>query len=970
MTIKELLDSIFKDPATKYELTEFESISVNYEAALKLVEKPGTGRQTGKKVYYLKTLAPFHSEKEEVQIYVEDGKANPEEIVRQLWVYKLINYYGYDKSEIALEKPITFGTDTGTKFADIIVYTNNTKTTPKIVLEIKKPKRKDGIDQLRSYLNAEGSPIGVWSNGTERVILYRPYPKDFDDTLTEIPRKDQTPKDVLTARRTLAHLTKEFNFKSIVYEMEELALANFGDGVFDEIFKLIFAKIYDEIEALKRTNQEVHFNKSQDPEITYENINKLFKKACEKWPGIFKDTEKIELKPSQLSICIGQMVRVRLMGSNLRILDDAFEYLIPSALKKKDGQFFTPRHVIDMCVRMLNPKYDEYIIDPACGSAGFLLHAMEWVYPVSNEQEAELRKFKYASQYLWGIDFSEKASRTSRALMLIAGDGHTKIFGPRISTLDPTEWLEVRTGQKLIEALRDFKLLATKIKEDQKIETNEDAWKYLSDLKFDIVLSNPPFAGEVRGKGVLEKYQLAKPALKRAKDKQAKEERDVLFIERIVKMLKPGGRAAIVLPQGKFNNSSLAFIREWILRKARLLAVVGLHGNSFKPHTGTKTSVLFIQKYTDQELENIENVQNEVKDACPDYAAQIQDILNTHKYESEVPEEQIPENILELILEEFAEPEPEETESDGEGDEPESEGDEDSSDTETSLVDLLEEADEKIFEMRSQLSKAKVKLDGLNDELEALKLQKEAELQISKEQHDNQISELNERKKAISLSGLSAVEKEKQKALKDELTAVIKELREEKTAFQKDIRDQYKEKEKQLKDERIKPLQKELKAEIKQLEKDIPQAEYNKKLLTTKGKLSLILADDYLLQKLSDRFIDAEVAKRLDYPIFMAVSEQGGKNNSGEYEYLIDEDGNIVEDDNGNPVFRQDLVNYEITKAELEAMDANTSTDEEGQTLPMAADPPIEYKVKGKHLAIAEEFVKYAKHQGFNFWRD
>lgn len=127
-------------------------------------------------------------------------------------------------------------------------------------------------------------------------------------------------------------------------------------------------------------------------------------------------------------------------------------------------------------------------------------------------------------------------------------------------------------------------------------------------MKFDVILSNPPFAGEVKVKEQLSHYQLAKPALKRAKDKQAKEERDVLFIERIIKMLKPGGRAAIVLPQGKFNNSSLAFIREWILRKARLLAVVGLHGNSFKPHTGTKTSVLFIQKYTEKELKDIADV--------------------------------------------------------------------------------------------------------------------------------------------------------------------------------------------------------------------------------------------------------------------------------------------------------------------------------------------------------------------------
>lgn len=929
MSTKELLDKIFKDPAIKYELAEFDTSSIDYDTALQLVEKPGTGRQTGKTVYYLKTLAPFHSDKEEVQIYVEDGKANPEEIVRQLWVHKLINYYGYDKSEIALEKPITFGTDTGTKFADIIVYTNNTKTTPKIVLEIKKPKRKDGIEQLRSYLNAEGSPIGVWSNGSDKVILYRPYPQDFD-ALPEIPKKGQSPEDLQAAKLTLAHLEKSFDFKKILLDLEELVLGSSGVNVFNEIFKIIFAKIWDEKQAIEdRADQSLEFKWFKDPELTYERINHLFKKAAQEWKGVFDENDKIKLQKEHLNVCIAPLERKRFLGSNLRIIDDAFEYLLPTEAKKKKGQFFTPRFVIDMCVRMLNPKRTEYVLDPACGSAGFLVHAMEWAYPASNVDEMELRKSRYAARYLWGVDFEEQAAKTSRALMLIAGDGHTNIFGPDVDTLEPKTWYRTPSGKALMQTLKKYSLTKAPIPNDELFNDDEKAWEYFEDLKFDIILSNPPFAGEVKVKQQLAHYQLAKPALKRAKDKQAKEERDVLFIERIIKMLKPGGRAAIVLPQGKFNNSSLAFIREWILRKARLLAVVGLHGNSFKPHTGTKTSVLFIQKYTDQELKDIENVQNEVKAACPDYVAQIHELLTNNESETEIPEDQIPENILELMLEEFAEPEPETTETNGEDDDSESE-DDDESRTEPDLEELLEAADTKITELKVELIKAKQQLDGLKDAQDALKETQKAELEIIAEQWEGTKAELREHLKPI----------------KEEHKEKLKELTEEQ-----------------------KITSKQLKAHINQLEKDVQQAEYDKNLLTTKGKLSLILADDDLLQKLSDRFIDAEVAKRLDYPIFMAVSEQGGKNNSGEYEYLIDDDGNIVEDENGNPVFRQDLVNYDITKAELEAMDSDTSTDEEGQTLPMAADPPVEYMVKGKPLAVAEAFVKYAKEQGLNFWK-
>lgn len=929
MTAKELLDKIFKDPAVKFELAEFDSSPIDYNTALQLVIKPGTGRLTGKSVYYLKTLAPFHSDKEEVQIYVEDGKSNPEEIIRQLWVYKLINYYGYDRSEIALEKPITFGTDTGTKFADIIVYTNNTKTTPKIVLEIKKPKRKDGIEQLRSYLNAEGSPIGVWSNGSERVILYRPYPQDFD-ALPEIPKKGQTPEDLQAAKLTLAHLEKSFDFKKILLDLEELVLGSSGVNVFNEIFKIIFAKIWDEKQAIEsRADQSLEFKWFKDPELTYERINHLFRKAAQEWKGVFDENDKIKLQKEHLNVCIAPLERKRFLGSNLRIIDDAFEYLLPTEAKKKKGQFFTPRFVIDMCVRMLNPKRNEYVLDPACGSAGFLVHAMEWAYPASNVDEMELRKSRYAARYLWGVDFEEQAAKTSRALMLIAGDGHTNIFGPDVDTLEPKTWYRTPSGKALMQTLKQFSLTKTPIPNDELFNDDDKAWEYFEELKFDIILSNPPFAGEVKVKQQLAHYQLAKPALKRAKDKQAKEERDVLFIERIIKMLKPGGRAAIVLPQGKFNNSSLAFIREWILRKARLLAVVGLHGNSFKPHTGTKTSVLFIQKYTDQELKDIEKVQNEVKAACPDYAAEIQELLTAYESELEIPEDQIPENILELILEEFAEPEPETTEADSEGDD---NGDEDEEENivEPDLEELLEAADTKITELKTELLKAKQQLDGLKDAEEAMKETQKAEIEIITEQWEGSKAELREHLKPVKEE-----HKERIKALKEEQKTTSKQL----------------------------------KSLIKQMEKDIPQAEYDKNLLTIKGKLKLIIADDDLLQKLSDRFIDAEVAKRLDYPIFMAVSEQGGKNNSGEYEYLIDEDGNIVEDENGNPVFRQDLVNYDISKAALEAMNTKKSTDEMGEELSMAAEPKAEYLVKGKPLAIAEAFVRYAKEQGFNFWK-
>src|SRR5579863_6719499 len=705
MNTREVIDRIFREPGIKFELTEFENLGKPIHEILSIYPKAATtGKDAGKTKYYLKSFIPFSTGNEEVQVYAEGGKSAPEEIVRQLWVYKLIHQYSYKADEIDLEKSVQFGVEVGTKAADIIVYTDSAKVTPKIIVECKKPKRKDGIEQLKSYMNAKGAPVAVWSNGADSIILYRPYPAQFDDTLFDIPKRGQEPKDVLEAKKTLLQLKRDFNFKKIIQDLEELVLANSGKNEFNEIFKLIFAKIWDEKEAEEnRKDKTVEFGKALDPDITYDRINGLFKKAAAEWPGIFKDGEDVELTKRQLQVCIGPIEGVRLLGSNLRIMDDAFEYLLPAEAKKKKGQFFTPRHVVEMCVRMLNPKRTEYVMDPACGSGGFLLHAMDWCYPATDTKAREMRKFKYASKYLWGIDFETSAARTSRALMLIAGDGHTNIFGPDVDSLDPKTWYETGSGQTLMLELRKAKLTAHKIPENETLTDDELAWDYFDELKFDVILANPPFAGEKTDRKMLAHYELAKPALKRAQDKTPKEERDVLFIERILKMLKPGGRAGIVLPQGKFNNSSLGFIREWILGKARLLAVVGLHPNTFKPHTGTKTSVLFVQKYTEDQFDQIAKVRDQVAGACPNYEAEIRSLLKTHQTAADVPEESMPEAVADLIAERLSETEPEET-TEGIGQEENGEGKSEASATDDDRAAM---AEEKLNSLKAALINAK-----------------------------------------------------------------------------------------------------------------------------------------------------------------------------------------------------------------------------------------------------------------------
>ncbi len=567
-TTQKILNKIFKNP-------EHDLLMFNDLGKIDIYEK-----EVGK--FYIKAISK--NDEEKIVYNEKTGKSAPEEIVRQLYLIELTKYYKYPKNLIELEKHVNFGREI--KRADIVVYRPD-GITPKILIEVKAPNEENDVQQLKSYLNADGVPVGVAINGKTRLILYRPYPKDFDDTLDDIPASDEEVADVLAKHKTLKDL-REDDLKQTIQMLEELVLANSGADSFDEIFKLIYAKLYDEKEALNRPNQELHFRKSPTgkPEETKRIIDELFEQAKGEWPDIFDQNASLNLSPEHLSVCVGELQDVRLFGSNLRIIDEAFEYLLPDVAKGKKGQYFTPRVVIDLCVQMLSPQKREYVVDTACGSAGFLVHAMQYVW--KSLVTPEVRK-EYASRYLFGIDFDEKSTKISRAIMLIAGDGKSHIY--KTTSLDTKEWPEAFKSE-----LKNLRL----VQEFGDYETHRQNKETFQYLNFDILLANPPFAGEIKERHLLAQYTLGKNAKSKL---QNKVERHLLFIERNLDFVKPGGRLAIVLPQGIFNNPSDEYVRKHIMKKARILAVVGLHGNSFKPHTSTKTSIIFLQKWTEEELD-------------------------------------------------------------------------------------------------------------------------------------------------------------------------------------------------------------------------------------------------------------------------------------------------------------------------------------------------------------------------------
>ena len=525
----------------------------------------------------------------------------PEEVVRQLLIDKLINDYGYPISRMQLEYPVYFGREV--KRADIVIMDEDRPTVPYIIIEVKKPKLKDGKEQLKSYCNSTGAPIAVWCNGEQIAYYNRKDPNYFED-IRDIPKATQTLMDVIYERWTIEDLKQndvlqkdKISLKDKIKDLEDEVLANAGVDVFEECFKLIFAKLYDELMSGQNKSRYLEFTNAGRTEYKLkEAIQDLFNAANKKWKGVFEENTKIMLSPSHLSICVASLQSVKLFNSNLEVVDDAFEYLMSKSSKGEKGQFFTPRYVIEMCVRMLNPHKDEKMIDTACGSSGFPVHTIFHVWNKMADAEGrpkgELFSLdrkpdtytEYVKENIFGIDFDEKAVRVARTLNLIAGDGHTNVL--HLNTLDYDRWDETAKQE---DWMRIYHEGFYRLKELQRS-------KGYREFDFDIVMANPPFAGDIKETRILGRYELGKNDKGKTQNKVG---RDVLFIERNLDFLRPGGRMAIVLPQGRFNNSSDKYIREYIAERCRILAVVGLHGNTFKPHTGTKTSVLFVQKWDD-----------------------------------------------------------------------------------------------------------------------------------------------------------------------------------------------------------------------------------------------------------------------------------------------------------------------------------------------------------------------------------
>jgi len=527
----------------------------------------------------------------------------PEEHVRQRIARSLLEDYGYDKADIEIEFTVNLGSSK--KRVDIAIFpprVEHKQENIKIIVECKREDvrptdRDNGVEQLKSYLSAcanarfglwIGSELQVW----ERLVSGKG--EVYFAEATDIPRFGyEAPQPITFTELVPAHEELIGIFKrchNYIYGNQGLQ----KEPAFQELLKLIFCKVYDE----DTSTGEMRFfisNEERRSEIGQrrlkQTIDQLFEDVKNRYPYIFARDEQIRLDNRVLAYVVGELQRYSLLQTLADVKGAAYEQLVGSNLRGDRGEFFTPRNVCDMAARMALATYpnDKWlklrILDPACGTGGFLVSVMnvwrehlefvqrkKWPNNESKALEETARLLKEtANQYLAGIDFNPILVRAAQMNLVMHGDGSTNVYHAN-SLLLPGEW----TG---------------------------DVAKHIQFGEFDIILTNPPFGSKIPidDPHILEQFELSTFEMQNGA-RRASMPPEQLFIERCLQLLKPGGRLAIVLPDSILSNPGLAFIRRWILKRARIIASIDLPQVTFEPYTGTQTSVLLLQKKTDEEM--------------------------------------------------------------------------------------------------------------------------------------------------------------------------------------------------------------------------------------------------------------------------------------------------------------------------------------------------------------------------------
>lgn len=533
--------------------------------------------------------------------YVGNYSAPEEKIRAEFWA-ELIYKYEYPVNRIKVE--VTVPDRLPTNRADIVVFRDDDCKRPYVVVECK----RDGITDAEfnqaieqgvgnaTWVKLRADYVVIIAGGTRRVL-------DVSDKFGALEREQNIVADLpKTYGKPQEYRFYKGGINDKGEKVSDIEPVERGDLIsvikkchqtlwgggrlspptaFGELCKLIFVKISDEQKPRKKGEPYQFQIKTHEPSPKLaERINALYDEQKKKDPEVFTDSIKIDDRV--LRTVVSHLEAINLNKTDLDVKGVAFEQFMDGFFKGDFGQYFTPRPIIEFAVKMMKPEHDWDVLDTSCGSGGFLLYALDYIrheateYYEKGSPEHYRHWHDFAEKHLYGIEINDEIARVAKMNMIVHDDGHTNVIS--------------------CDALESIDKIAAHNPGFQKD-------------KFDLILTNPPFGSTINiaEKPYLSTFELGRTYDKKGKSKPRKNQSsEILFIERIWEFLKSGtGKAAIVLPNGILTNSSSQYVRDFILEKFQLLAVVSLPKDAFAHFgAGVNASVIFLRKKLRNEVKN------------------------------------------------------------------------------------------------------------------------------------------------------------------------------------------------------------------------------------------------------------------------------------------------------------------------------------------------------------------------------
>ncbi|HED8511727.1 TPA: N-6 DNA methylase [Campylobacter upsaliensis] len=547
---------------------------------------------------------------------------NPEEKVRAEVFARLIIEKEYPLSHIAIEVRVTRGSNKSNTRADIVVYKNAKHQKAFIAIELKKSSQKDlreAKEQALSYANFLKADYALATNGKEKIALY--IKEDSNDLINDIPPYGGNAPIWKYLRNSKDSDISKITTDELKTLLEKIHNYLWNGGkrnpaeAFSEFSKIIFTKIMDEKIAeydpdYKLENYEFQKNRDEDKFALEKRIKGLYQKYKEKDSNVFDNA--LILDADEIKFLVENLESISLSETDLDIKGKVFQKFFADFFKGTAGQYFTPLNIVRFMVECFDLRQNDLVLDPSCGSGGFLLQTLQYMQEKSKKLDGEYNQKRFwhsfAEKNLYGIEISGGISQTAKMNMIIHDDGHTNVI-----TADG------------LDSFENF------IKKNNKFQKNT----------FNFIFTNPPFGSSIpASKPYFEDFSFAKSEVhfidkiidKKSPKDLSTQKSEILFLERYFEFLKEGGIVACVLPDGILTNSSLQNVRDYLLERFYLLASFSLPQHTFSNYgAGVKSSILVLKKKDKKAmkafLDKKEAIQNAITQKHKDEILSLRDEL-------------------------------------------------------------------------------------------------------------------------------------------------------------------------------------------------------------------------------------------------------------------------------------------------------------------------------------------------------